>query len=122
MGLAARQPGRWVAAWRHVVTVFRNSDAINVTWLWVISGDNRATGQLRNWWPGPRYVDWVGVDGYYFTPADTFKSVIGNTVRPSGSSPASRSCSPRSASGRAPQASEDSRPVRGYPAATACWA
>jgi mannan endo-1,4-beta-mannosidase len=72
---------QWVAAWRHVVTVFRQADAINVTWLWVMSGDSRATGHLRNWWPGARYVDWIGVDGYYYKAANTFRSVIGNTVR-----------------------------------------
>ena len=74
-------PARWVAAWRHVVTVFRQAGAINVTWLWVMSGDNRVIGHLRDWWPGARYVDWIGVDGYYFTRASTFKTVIGNTVR-----------------------------------------
>lgn len=80
-GWGHASPARWVAAWRHVVTVFRNSDAINVTWLWDVSGRNRTTGRIRNWWPGPRYVDWIGVDGYYFTPADTFKTVIGSTVQ-----------------------------------------
>jgi mannan endo-1,4-beta-mannosidase len=72
---------RWVAAWRHVVSVFRESDATNVTWLWVMSGDSPAAGHVRQWWPGPRYVDWIGVDGYYVTPANTFRSVIGKTVR-----------------------------------------
>ena len=72
---------QWVAAWRHVVTVFRQAGAINVTWLWVMSGDSRATGHLRNWWPGARYVNWIGVDGYYYKAANTFRSVIGNTVR-----------------------------------------
>ncbi|MGD0924147.1 MAG: glycosyl hydrolase [Streptosporangiaceae bacterium] len=74
-------PAQWVAAWRHVVEVFRRSGATNVTWLWVVSGDSRATGHVRNWWPGPRYVNWIGVDGYYFRPADTFRTVIGKTVR-----------------------------------------
>ena len=74
-------PARWVAAWRHVVTVFRQSGATNVTWLWVMSGHSRATGLVRRWWPGHNYVDWIGVDGYYFRHADTFRSVIGNTVR-----------------------------------------
>jgi hypothetical protein len=73
-------PRDWVRAWRHVVTLFRASGATNVTWLWDVSAENRATGPLRDWWPGPEYVDWVGVDGYYFTPADTFASVIGRTV------------------------------------------
>ncbi len=74
-------PARWVAAWRHVVTVFRQAGATNVTWLWTVSGASRATGHVRRWWPGARYVDWVGVDGYYFTRADTFRSVIGDTLR-----------------------------------------
>jgi hypothetical protein len=74
-------PARWVAAWRHVVTVFRQAGATNVTWLWVMSGDSRATGHLRDWWPGARYLDWVGVDGYYFKRTNTFRTVIGNTVR-----------------------------------------
>jgi hypothetical protein len=74
-------PTRWVAAWRHVVTVFRQAGATNVTWLWVMSGDNRVVGHLRDWWPGAHYVDWIGVDGYYFTRASTFRSVIGRTVQ-----------------------------------------
>lgn len=72
---------QWVAAWRHVVTVFRAADAINVTWLWDVSGRSRSTGPIRNWWPGPRYVDWIGVDGYYFTRADRFETVLGSTVQ-----------------------------------------
>ena len=75
------RPAEWRAAWRHVVTLFRKSGASNVTWLWNLSGESRATGRLRDWWPGARYVDWVGIDGYYFTPADTFKTVIGRTVK-----------------------------------------
>lgn len=75
------RPAEWVAAWRHVVTLFRQSGATNVTWLWDMSGSSRATGHVRNWWPGRSYVNWVGVDGYYFTRSDTFRTVIGTTVR-----------------------------------------
>lgn len=75
------RPAEWRAAWRHVVTLFRAAGASNVTWLWDISGGRRGRGPARDWWPGPQYVDWVGIDGYYFTSTDTFKSVIGNTVR-----------------------------------------
>ncbi len=74
-------PAQWVAAWRHVVEVFRRSGATNVTWLWVMSGNGHAMARVRNWWPGPRYVDWVGIDGYYVRPADTFGTVIGKAVR-----------------------------------------
>jgi mannan endo-1,4-beta-mannosidase len=62
------------------VTVFRESGASNVTWLWDVSGESRATGPVRDWWPGGSYVDWIGIDGYYFTSTDSFSSVIGSTV------------------------------------------
>jgi len=74
------RPAEWQAAWRHVVILFRKSGASNVTWLWDISSGSRATGRVHDWWPGAQYVDWIGIDGYYFKRADTFKSVIGNTV------------------------------------------
>jgi hypothetical protein len=74
------EPARWVAAWRHVVTVFRRADAVNVTWLWDVSGARRSTGGLRPWWPGASYVNWIGVDGYYFTSADSYREVFGNTI------------------------------------------
>jgi mannan endo-1,4-beta-mannosidase len=79
-GLHHAHPNEYRAAWRHVVTLFRNSDAINVTWLWDISGRRQGAALAKSWWPGPRYVDWVGIDGYFVTRADTFKSVIGDTV------------------------------------------
>jgi Glycosyl hydrolase family 26 len=74
-------PAEYRAAWRHVVTVFRDSGASNVTWLWDISGSRPGAAHVRYWWPGAQYVDWIGIDGYYVRPADTFKSVIGDTVR-----------------------------------------
>jgi mannan endo-1,4-beta-mannosidase len=74
------EPAEYRAAWRHVVTLFRQSGASNVTWLWDISGGRPRAGRVRYFWPGPQYVDWIGIDGYYVTPADTFKSVIGDTI------------------------------------------
>jgi hypothetical protein len=73
-------PRTFVAAWRHVVTVFRGQGADNVTWLWTIQADIRGTGPIQEWWPGGRYVTWVGIDGYYFKPANTFATVFGPTI------------------------------------------
>jgi mannan endo-1,4-beta-mannosidase len=69
----------WVAAWRHVVTVFRHQRAANVTWLWTVSHAARLS-RLRAYWPGPSYVDWVGTDGYLLSPADTYASVFGPSI------------------------------------------
>lgn len=71
----------FVAAWRHIVTVFRGQGADNVVWLWTINADSPGTGPAATWWPGPAYVSWVGIDGYYVRPSDTFGSVFGQTIR-----------------------------------------
>lgn len=70
----------FVAAWRHLVTLFRDEGADNVTWLWTIQADEAGTGPIHSWWPGPQYVTWVGVDGYYYRSSDTFASVFGTTI------------------------------------------
>jgi mannan endo-1,4-beta-mannosidase len=71
----------FVAAWQHIVTVFRGEGADNVTWLWTIEADGRGTGPIEDWWPGPNYVTWVGIDGYYLDPSDTFTSVFVKTIK-----------------------------------------
>jgi mannan endo-1,4-beta-mannosidase len=73
----------FVAAWRHIVTIFRREGADNVTWLWTIN-----TRQCHchidspaHWWPGDAYVNWVGIDGYYYTPSVKFASLFGPTIK-----------------------------------------
>ena len=83
----ASPPG-YIAAWRHVVTVFRGQGALNVTWLWTVnvaiiaSGDSpsNGVGAATPWWPGNAWVDWVGVDGYFYRSSETFGIVFGNTL------------------------------------------
>jgi hypothetical protein len=70
----------FVAAWQHLVTVFRQQGAGNVTWLWTIEADGPGTGPIASWWPGPQYVTWVGIDGFYYRPSDTFDGVFGRTI------------------------------------------
>ena len=70
----------FVAAWRHIVTLFRQEGADNVTWLWTLQADDSKTGPVASWWPGAHYVSWVGIDGYYTQPSDTFASVFGKTI------------------------------------------
>jgi mannan endo-1,4-beta-mannosidase len=70
----------FVAAWRHIVSLFRSHRANNVTWLWTINQDLSTTGPLASWWPGARYVTWVGIDGYFYRPSSTFTTVFGETI------------------------------------------
>lgn len=80
---AGRQsPAGFVAAWRHIHHVFTAAGASNVIWCWnpnVVSGPQVAT--LAPWWPGTAYVDWIGLDGYYFRPGYSFASIFGATLR-----------------------------------------
>jgi mannan endo-1,4-beta-mannosidase len=73
-------PRVFVDAWRRIVTVFRGQGADNVTWLWTLQADEPGTGPIEAWWPGAGYVTWVGIDGYYDRPSDTFASVFGKTI------------------------------------------
>jgi hypothetical protein len=71
----------FVAAWKHIVTLFRAQGADNVTWLWTLQADERdKTGPVEDWWPGNNYVNWIGIDGYYYRPSDTFTKVFGETI------------------------------------------
>jgi len=76
-------PAVFVAAWRHLVTVFRAWGAFNVTWLWAVNSLAGGPGQAASpqpWWPGASYVDWVGIDGYYYYPAESFATLFGGTI------------------------------------------
>jgi Glycosyl hydrolase family 26 len=58
----------FVAAWRHMVSVFRSSGARNVRWVWCpFTVQRPRRGGPEDWrpyYPGHRFVDWVGMDGY----------------------------------------------------------
>ncbi len=75
-------PATFVAAWRHVVRVFRAAGAANVTWLWAVNSieGEGAASSLSRWWPGAAWVGWTGIDGYYYQATDTFGSVFGSTI------------------------------------------
>jgi mannan endo-1,4-beta-mannosidase len=73
-------PAAFVAAWRHIVEVFRDAGAANVTWLWTVSSISGASSSLSQWWPGASWVTWVGVAGYYYQASDDFGSVFGSTI------------------------------------------
>jgi len=74
-------PATFVAAWRHIVTLFRQQGARNVTWLWTINAAGRAgVRPAAQWWPGPNYVTWIGIDGFYYRRSDTFRSIFADTI------------------------------------------
>jgi hypothetical protein len=79
-GYGHTRPSEVVAAWRHIVTVFRRQGADNVTWLWTIDAEGSGGRPVASWWPGSGYVTWVGIDGYYTLPSDHFADIFGATI------------------------------------------
>ena len=101
-------PRLYVAAWRHVVRVFRQAGADNVKWVWapnvneqagpgiswpLIGGGPSHPFPFAAYYPGDRWVDWVGLDGFNwgkggewqsFTAifGDSYDAVTRLTLRP----------------------------------------
>jgi mannan endo-1,4-beta-mannosidase len=76
------RPRVFVAAWRHIVDVFRQQGAGNVVWMWTVNVDSdSAIKSPARWWPGSSYVDWVGIDGYYLKQSWTFAPLFGPTIK-----------------------------------------
>jgi hypothetical protein len=59
-------PETFVAAWRHIVDVFRAAKATNVKWVWSPNTDCAGRCPFTSYFPGNSYVDWLGLDGYNF--------------------------------------------------------
>ena len=80
-GLPWTKPSVFIAAWRHFHDIFRAEGAFNVIWSWDPSHQytefkpGKAASPASDWYPGDRYVDWVGLDGY-LNPRQNFKEVF----------------------------------------------
>lgn len=70
-------PATFIAAWQHIHDIFVREGALNVLWAWDISHGQRPPQQ---WWPGAKYVDLVGIDGYLRT-GDTFGKIFRKTIK-----------------------------------------
>lgn len=66
-------PAQYVAAYRHVVDLFRAAGATNVAWAWVVTG-SRGTSDttFASYYPGSSYVDWIGWDPYDLGSLESF--------------------------------------------------
>jgi hypothetical protein len=76
----------YIRAFRHVhdtlIRDLRRLKSANlITFMWQPSAIHRTTPNPLPYWPGARYVDEIGLDGYYFFPSDTFSGIFGKTLR-----------------------------------------
>ena len=91
IGFAPEANGRWYS-WGEDPVNFKvayihvyNTIGTNlVTWMWQVSAHNQgdpATQDFNAYWPGSKYVNWVGFDGYYYQPGDSFELRFGFSLR-----------------------------------------
>jgi hypothetical protein len=46
----------------------------------VVERNGRKWPGIKAWWPGGKYVDWVGMDGYFRRENQDFNSVFGTQI------------------------------------------
>ncbi len=63
-GVNGNGPGEYVAAWRHVWSIFQRAGATNVIWVWSPNVTFPGSTPLEQLYPGDAYVNWIGIDGY----------------------------------------------------------
>jgi len=76
---------QFVSAWHRIHNLFAKADATNVIWVWTVNIVNGpGIVPVRPYWPGAPYVDWVGMDGYWWgrhsTAGSTFSEIFGPTL------------------------------------------
>jgi hypothetical protein len=64
VGVNGNTADDYVAAWRHVVTIFRQEGATNARWVWCANVSYDGSTPFAQVYPGDAWVDWVAIDGY----------------------------------------------------------
>jgi hypothetical protein len=81
-GVAGNNSYRIKAVWRRVVRLFREQGATNVEWVWTPNVNTSGHFPFRDLYPGDRWVDWVGFDGFNWALRGewhSFTEIVDNT-------------------------------------------
>jgi hypothetical protein len=81
-GVAGNTSYRIKAVWRRVVRLFREQGATNVEWVWTPNVNTSGHFPFRDLYPGDRWVDWVGFDGFNWALRGewhSFTEIVDNT-------------------------------------------
>jgi hypothetical protein len=81
-GVEGNNSYRLKAVWRRVVGIFRTQGATNVQWVWAPNVNTGGDFPFRDLYPGDRWVDWVGFDGFNWAQRgawSSFTEIVDNT-------------------------------------------
>jgi hypothetical protein len=73
-GRDGNTPRVYKAAWRHLVRIFRSAGADNVKWVWAPNVDGGGQYPFARFFPGNKWVDWVGLDGFNWAKRGEWQS------------------------------------------------
>lgn len=73
-GVNGNAAGSYIAAWRHVRSVFASVGASNVTWVWSPNVPYSGSVPLAQVFPGDTDVDEVALDGYNWGTTQTWST------------------------------------------------
>jgi hypothetical protein len=77
----AEQSAGFVKCWQRVHRIFGDEGASNISWVWSpnwASSSPETWNQIADYYPGDKYVDWVGMSGYNLrreTPAKLYDTI-----------------------------------------------
>lgn len=80
-------PEKFVMAWRHIHRLFDAAGATNAVWVWSPNAADVPSASWNHWtryYPGDRFVDWVGIDAYNWGTTHAWSSwaSLGSMIAP----------------------------------------
>jgi Glycosyl hydrolase family 26 len=69
-GAGTSTPETYLAAWRHIVALFRGDGADNVKWVWSPYVQGKGKNPISPYFPGDEWIDYVALDGYNWGSAN----------------------------------------------------
>jgi hypothetical protein len=78
---AIGSPAAFVAAWRHIRSIFAADHVANAGWVWCPTAAGFAAGRAAAYYPGDSQVDWICADGYASSTAEPLGAVLGPFLR-----------------------------------------
>jgi hypothetical protein len=71
----------YIAAWKHVRSIFQEERATNVSWVWCPTAEGFIRGDAPAFYPGDDQVDWTCVDVYAGTVFQPIGRLMGPFLR-----------------------------------------
>lgn len=67
-------PADYVGMWRRIYDVFADTamNETHIQWMWAPNADEVGDVEVEQYYPGDRYVDWIGLDGFNFGDVESW--------------------------------------------------